>query len=58
MKIMFKSYTTNDNPLLSSNLDYMIPQNDPVEVVDRIIEQIELKSLHTKYSRLSHRLML
>ena len=60
---MFKSYTTNDNLLLPPSLGEMIPQNDPVRVVHRIIEQIDLKSLYRKYSHLgSHayhpRLML
>ncbi|MCK9435888.1 MAG: transposase [Synergistaceae bacterium] len=60
---MFKSYTTSDNLLLPLSLGEMIPQNDPVRVVHRIIEQIDLKSLYRKYSHLgSHayhpRLML
>ena len=60
---MFKSYITNDNLLLPPSLGEMIPQNDPVRVVHRIIEQIDLKSLYRKYSHLgSHayhpRLML
>ena len=60
---MFKSYITNDNLLLPPSLGEMIPQNDPVRVVHRIIEQIDLKSLYKKYSHLgSHayhlRLML
>ena len=49
---MFKSYTTNDNLLLPPSLGEMIPQNDPVRVVHRIIEQIDLKSLYRKYSHL------
>ena len=61
--IMFKSYTTNDNLLLPPSLGDLIPETDPVRVVDRIIEQIDLSSLYRKYSRLgSHayhpRLML
>ena len=60
---MFKSYTTNDNLLLPPTLGELIPSNDPVRVVNRIIEQIDLKSLYTEYSPLgSHayhpRLML
>lgn len=60
---MFKSYTTNDNLLLPPSLGELIPGNDPVRVVHRIIEQIDLTSLYRKYSRLgSHayhpRLML
>jgi len=60
---MFKSYTTNDNLLLPPSLGELISTNDPVRVVDRIIEQIDLQSLYSKYSRLgSHayhpRLML
>lgn len=60
---MFKSYTTNDNLLLPPCLGDLIPDSDPVRVVDRIIEQIDLSTLYSKYSRLgSHayhpRLML
>ena len=60
---MFKSYTTNDNLLLPPTFGELIPCTDPVRVVDRIIEQIDLKSLYRKYSPLgSHayhpRLML
>lgn len=60
---MFKSYTTNDNLLLPPSLGELIPGNDPVRVVHRIIEQIDLTALYRKYSRLgSHayhpRLML
>ncbi|GAB6010381.1 transposase [Dysgonomonas reticulitermitis] len=60
---MFKSYTTNDNLLLPPSLGELIPATDPVRVVNRIIEQIDLTSLYGKYSRLgSHayhpRLML
>lgn len=49
---MFKSYTTNDNLLLPPTLGELIPCNDPVRVVDRIIEQIDLTSLYGQYSRL------
>ena len=40
---MFKSYTSNDNLLLPPCLGDFIPQNDPVRVVHRIIEQINLE---------------
>ena len=36
---MFKGYTSNDNLLLPPCLGDFIPQNDPVRVVHRIIEQ-------------------
>ena len=49
-KIMFKSYTSNDNLLLPPCLGDFIPQNDPVRVVHRIIEQINLEELYRKYS--------
>lgn len=41
---MFKSYTSNDNLLLPPCLGDFIPQNDPVRVVHRIIEQINLEN--------------
>ena len=47
---MFKSYTSNDNLLLPPCLDDFIPQNDPVRVVHRIIEQINLEELYRRYS--------
>lgn len=49
-KIMFKSYTSNDNLLLPPCLVDFIPQNDPVRVVHRIIEQINLEKLYRRYS--------
>ena len=49
-KIMFKSYTSNDNLLLPPCLGDFIPRNDPVRVVHRIIEQINLETLYRKYS--------
>lgn len=47
---MFKSYTSNDNLLLPPCLGDFIPQNDPVRIVHRIIEQINLEELYRKYS--------
>ena len=47
---MFKSYTSNDNLLLPPCLGDFIPQNDPVRVVHRIIEQTSLEELYRKYS--------
>ena len=47
---MFKSYTSNDNLLLPPCLGDFIPRNDPVRVVHRIIEQINLEELYRKYS--------
>ena len=47
---MFKSYTSNDNLLLPTCLGDFIPQNDPVRVVHRIIEQTNLEELYRKYS--------
>ena len=47
---MFKSYTSNDNLLLPSYLGDFISQNDPVRVVQRIIEQTNLEELYRKYS--------
>lgn len=48
---MFKSYTTNDHLLLPPSFGELIPDHDPVRVVDCIIEQIDLTSLFHKYSR-------
>ena len=45
---MFKNYTSNDNLLLPPCLGDFIPQNDPVRVVHRIIEQINLEELYRR----------
>ena len=47
---MFKSYTPNDNLFLPPCLGNFIPQDDPVRVVHRIIEQINLEELYRRYS--------
>ena len=47
---MFKNYTSNGNLLLPPCLGDFIPQNDPVRVVHRIIEQINLEELYRRYS--------
>ena len=49
---MFKSYTTNDTLILPPNLGELIAPNDPVRVVNRILEEVDLKGLYGKYSRL------
>ena len=43
---MFKSYTSNDNLLLPPCLGDFISLNDPIRVVHRIIEQINLEELN------------
>jgi transposase len=46
---MFKSYTTNDNLLLPPTLGDFIEEKDPVRVINRIIESVDLKALLEKY---------
>lgn len=46
---MFKSYTTNDNLLLPPALGDFIEQKDPVRVINRIIESVDLQALLEKY---------
>jgi transposase len=46
---MFKSYTTNDNLLLPPTLGDFIEQKDPVRLINRIIESVDLKALLEKY---------
>lgn len=46
---MFKSYTTNDNLLLPPTLGDFIQAKDPVRVINRIIESVDLKALLEKY---------
>ena len=45
---MFKSYTSNDNLLLPPCLGDFISLNDPIRVVHRIIEQINLEELYRR----------
>lgn len=46
---MFKSYTTNDNLLLPPTFGDRIEEKDPVHLINRIIEAVDLKSLYKKY---------
>jgi len=46
---MFKNYTTNDNLFLPPTLGDFIAPNDPVRIIDRIIESINLKVLYEMY---------
>jgi transposase len=46
---MFKSYTTNDNLLLPPTFGDLIEEKDPVRVINRIIESVDLKALLEQY---------
>lgn len=46
---MFKNYTTNENLLLPPTLGDFIEEKDPVRVINRIIESVDLKTLLGKY---------
>jgi len=44
-KIPFKTYSPKQAMLLPPSLDEMIPANDPVRVVDRVVDQIDIHPL-------------
>jgi len=46
---MFKSYTTNDNLLLPPYLGDFISSNDPVRIVDSIIDRLNISVLLSQY---------
>lgn len=48
-KIPFKTYSPKQAMLLPPSLDDMIPANDPVRVVDRVVDQIEIHPLISTY---------
>lgn len=50
-KIMFKSYTSNDNLFLPPCLEDFISSDDPVRVVHRVIESVNLQELYDVYHR-------
>ena len=48
-KIRFKSYSPNQAMLLPPSLDEMIPSNHPVRVVNRVVDQIDIRPLIRTY---------
>lgn len=48
-KVIFKTYTPNQILLLPPSLDEKIPENHPVRVVNRVIDQISISALEKKY---------
>ena len=50
-KIPFKTYCPKQAMLLLPSLDDMIPANDPVRVVDRVVDQIQIHLLISTYIR-------
>jgi transposase len=48
--IPFKSYSPNQILLLPPNLDELIPENHPVRVVSRVVDEIDLSPLYQSYS--------
>src|SRR5690606_39713640 len=47
--VVFKPYHQNQTVLFPSSLDEMIAENHPVRVVSRVIDTIDIKSIHRKY---------
>ena len=48
-KIIYKEYTMEQPKLLPPSLEEMIPSDHLVRVVNRVIEQIDIKPLLGKY---------
>jgi len=48
-RIRFKSYSPNQAMLLPPSLDEMIPSNHPVRVVNRVVDQIDIRPLIRTY---------
>ena len=45
----FKEYNQNKQELFPYTFDDFIPQNDPVRIVDSIVEQLDLRKLLNRY---------
>lgn len=45
----FKEYIQNKQELFPYTFDDFIPQNDPVRIVDSIVEHLDLRKLLNRY---------
>ncbi|MFI3289770.1 MAG: hypothetical protein SNI70_04985 [Rikenellaceae bacterium] len=45
----FKEYTQGHGTLFPHNFDDFIPQNDPVRIINRVVEQIDLSTIIATY---------
>ena len=49
----FKEYIQGQKELFPYSFDDLIPQNDPVRIVDSIVERLDLRKLYNRYSNKS-----
>jgi transposase len=49
LKVIFKTYNQQQAMLLPPSLDELIAQNHPVRIVNKVLEQIDVQPLITKY---------
>lgn len=48
-KVTYKSYNQNDNLLFPPCIGELIPDNDPVRVLDAIVEHLDISSIESTY---------
>ena len=48
-KCFYKSYNQNDNLLFPHRIGDFIPENDPVRVLDAIVEHLDISAIEAKY---------
>jgi transposase len=48
-KVVYKSYTQNDNLLFPPCIGDFIPKNDPVRVLDAIVEHLDISAIEATY---------
>ena len=48
-KVVYKSYTQNDYLLFPHCIGDFIPENDPVRVLDAIVEHLDISAIESTY---------
>ena len=48
-KVTYKSYNQNDNLLFPHCIGDFIPENDPVRVLDAIVEHLDISAIEATY---------
>ena len=46
----FKEYIQNKNELFGYSFDDFIPQNDPVRILDSIVENLDIRKIINRYN--------
>ena len=50
-KVIYKSYTQNDNCLFPYCIGDFIPENDPVRVLDAIVEHLDISAIEANANK-------